>query len=321
MIYLPINCNLSTAGHKLQGKTLDSLVVNSWAYNMPHWIYVVLSRVRSLNSLVINEKLDESRDYKANQKVLEWERKTRQNVERKTFEDRGKKDFEQYLIEEKSTTLSSLSDSEEFLSYCEEIKYNLNPNKCSCEELGKKFKISPVIITQEEEVSDHQQNLKDEQHDESNLSSDIKLPTPMNMTTQETMQDIANISNDVKYVVNVNGKYFKFIDVPGDGDCYFHCCLKQPYVSDKFDSVREIRSSLQLNVQHLYNSDPILKRLFEFEKKDYKIWCREVIVMGTWAGLFEQLIFSYFMKINLVVVGNYLNGFISSDMQNISVIN
>ena len=146
----------------------------------------------------------------------------------------------------------------------------MNPNKCSCEELGKKFKISPVIISQEEELSDHQQNLKDEQHDESNLSSDIKLPTPMNMTTQETMQDIANISNDVKYVVNVNGKYFKFIDVPGDGDCYFHCCLKNPYVSDKFDSVREIRSSLQLNVQHLYNSDPILKRLFEFEKKIIK---------------------------------------------------
>ena len=37
---------------------------------MPHWIYVVLSQVRSLNSLVINEKLDESRDYTANQKVL-----------------------------------------------------------------------------------------------------------------------------------------------------------------------------------------------------------------------------------------------------------
>ena len=68
-------------------------------------------------------------------------------------------------------------------------------------------------------------------------------------------------------MVNVNGKHFKFIDVPGDGDCYFHCCSKHPYVYDKFDSVREIRSSLQLNVQHLYNSDPILKRLFEFEKR------------------------------------------------------
>ena len=40
MIYLPINYNISTTGHKLQGETLDSLVVNSWAYYMPHWISV-----------------------------------------------------------------------------------------------------------------------------------------------------------------------------------------------------------------------------------------------------------------------------------------
>ena len=70
MTYLPINCNISTTGHKLQGKTLNSLVVNSWAYNMTHWVYVVLSRVRSLNSLVLNKKLDESRSYKTNSRVM-----------------------------------------------------------------------------------------------------------------------------------------------------------------------------------------------------------------------------------------------------------
>ena len=30
--YLPINSSVSTTGHKLQGKTLDHLVVNSWGY-------------------------------------------------------------------------------------------------------------------------------------------------------------------------------------------------------------------------------------------------------------------------------------------------
>ena len=97
MTYVPIMCNISTTGHKLQGKTLESLVVNSWAYQMPHWIYVVLSRVRTLNSLVLNEKLDESRSYNANQTVLKWERDMKENVERKTFRDRGPKDYELYL--------------------------------------------------------------------------------------------------------------------------------------------------------------------------------------------------------------------------------
>ena len=34
--HLPINCNLSTTGHKLQGRTMNSLVVNSWGYRCPH---------------------------------------------------------------------------------------------------------------------------------------------------------------------------------------------------------------------------------------------------------------------------------------------
>ena len=52
--YLPINCNISTTGHKLQGKTLDHLVINSFAYRCTHWVYVVLSRVRQLNNLILN---------------------------------------------------------------------------------------------------------------------------------------------------------------------------------------------------------------------------------------------------------------------------
>ena len=43
--YLPINSSISTTGHKLQGKTLNDLVVNSWGHCCTHWVYVVLSRV------------------------------------------------------------------------------------------------------------------------------------------------------------------------------------------------------------------------------------------------------------------------------------
>ena len=98
MTYLPINCNISTTGHKLQGKTLNSLVVNSWTYQMPHWIYVVLSRVRALNCLVLNEKLDESFSYKANAKVLQWEKNTKETVEKSTFKDRGQEDYKNTFL-------------------------------------------------------------------------------------------------------------------------------------------------------------------------------------------------------------------------------
>ena len=56
--YLPINCNISTTGHKLQGITLDDLDINLFTYKCTYWAYVVLSRVRELDNLILNQKLD-----------------------------------------------------------------------------------------------------------------------------------------------------------------------------------------------------------------------------------------------------------------------
>ena len=50
MLQLPVNMNDATTGHKLQGMSKDELVVASWSF-IPNWIYVVLSRVRTLSGL------------------------------------------------------------------------------------------------------------------------------------------------------------------------------------------------------------------------------------------------------------------------------
>ena len=68
--YLPINLSISTTGHKLQGKTSDHLVVNSWGYRYKQWVYLVLSQVRTLKSLILNVRLDEGRDYSAKDELL-----------------------------------------------------------------------------------------------------------------------------------------------------------------------------------------------------------------------------------------------------------
>ena len=56
--------NIATTGHKLQGVSLDNLVVNSWNYGCPNWVYVVLSRGRKLAGLVFNVPLDKTKDYR-----------------------------------------------------------------------------------------------------------------------------------------------------------------------------------------------------------------------------------------------------------------
>ena len=98
--YLPINSNISTTGHKLQGSTLDNLVVNSWTFKVQHWDFVVLLRVRTLNSLVLNTILDENRHYSANSELVRWETNMRKKIEEKSFQDRGKSDYDRYAAEE-----------------------------------------------------------------------------------------------------------------------------------------------------------------------------------------------------------------------------
>ncbi len=80
--FLPINRNISTTGHKLQGSTLKILVANSWTFNVQHGVNVVLSRVKSLNSLVLNAMLDENKHYSANTELVRWETQLRKQIEK-----------------------------------------------------------------------------------------------------------------------------------------------------------------------------------------------------------------------------------------------
>ena len=53
---IPINMNGATTGHKLQGMSVDKLLVVLWSF-MENWIYVVLSRVRTLKGLYLLKPL------------------------------------------------------------------------------------------------------------------------------------------------------------------------------------------------------------------------------------------------------------------------
>lgn len=54
---LPVILNDATTGHKLQGMSKNQVIVQSWSYRNPGWIYTVLSRVRTLKGLFLCERL------------------------------------------------------------------------------------------------------------------------------------------------------------------------------------------------------------------------------------------------------------------------
>ena len=57
MYQFPINSNIATTGHKLQGMSKDLMVVTEWG-TFPNWVYVVLLRVRTNHGLFFVSKLD-----------------------------------------------------------------------------------------------------------------------------------------------------------------------------------------------------------------------------------------------------------------------
>ena len=59
MTQFPVISNIATTGHKLQGQTKKHLIVTSWNLRCKNWIYVVLSRVRTLDGLLLVNKLDD----------------------------------------------------------------------------------------------------------------------------------------------------------------------------------------------------------------------------------------------------------------------
>ena len=58
MTQFPIVSNTATTGHKLQGATKENLYIPFWHYGTENWIYVVISRVKTMDGLYFGEPLD-----------------------------------------------------------------------------------------------------------------------------------------------------------------------------------------------------------------------------------------------------------------------
>ena len=97
---LGLNDNIATTCHKLQGVSLDSLVVDSFNYGLKNWVYVVLSRVTTRNGLVLCKELDSKQDFDVCENLQRWEEKVQADLEVKLFQTRG--EFDEYVNEERN---------------------------------------------------------------------------------------------------------------------------------------------------------------------------------------------------------------------------
>jgi hypothetical protein len=77
--YLPVIINHATTGHKLQGKTVNSLVISQWS-NVKNWAYVVLSRVKTLAGLFLTKPLPNNINFEPEKNYLDMMENLRQTI-------------------------------------------------------------------------------------------------------------------------------------------------------------------------------------------------------------------------------------------------
>jgi hypothetical protein len=79
LVHFSIAVNIATTGHKLQGKSVDILVVAEWS-KVANWAYVVLSRVRTFNGLYLLKPIPDDIMFEPDENCLAMEKRLRKRI-------------------------------------------------------------------------------------------------------------------------------------------------------------------------------------------------------------------------------------------------
>jgi hypothetical protein len=81
----PINLADAVTGHKLQGRTLDKIIITGWGHSFKNWEYTVLSRVKTRAGLFLLEELNLDKSYGANKEFRRFIERLKR-IENKTLD-------------------------------------------------------------------------------------------------------------------------------------------------------------------------------------------------------------------------------------------
>ena len=84
MTQFPINLADAVTGHKLQGRTLDKIIITGWGHSFKNWEYTVLSRVKTRAGLFLLEELDLDKSYGASEQFIRFIERLKK-IENKTL--------------------------------------------------------------------------------------------------------------------------------------------------------------------------------------------------------------------------------------------
>lgn len=87
MEQFPVILCTACTGHKLQGQSIDKLMVYEW-HNAADWVYVVLSRVRTISGLFLRKELNPNHDYSMAEELIHHNDRLVRKKNNPNFEER-----------------------------------------------------------------------------------------------------------------------------------------------------------------------------------------------------------------------------------------
>ena len=118
------------------------------------------------------------------------------------------------------------------------------------------------------------------------------------------------------YRISTLGKQFDFIDVTGDGNCFYHALLKHIPICEQFGTPSTMRSYLAHQVQTKYHEDPFLKHIFDlYACRQFTVsqWAHNIVNRRQWGSMLEAVLLTYFMHVNVIILNNDFNNVTDSE--------
>ena len=103
----------------------------------------------------------------------------------------------------------------------------------------------------------------------------------------------------------VENKFFKFDDVLGDGNCFFHALVKSPYLN--VSCHKELRAMLVKFIRdEMTKPENGMEKLYRacLPDDDFREWLHKLEEPRSWAGDVAATFVSYFFEINICIVTN-----------------
>ena len=87
----------------------------------------------------------------------------------------------------------------------------------------------------------------------------------------DEFNDHPHSSSGSNIYTSIAGDYFRFIDVQGNGDYFYHSILKSRNILGRFKTAQNLRSYLSCTALFWFQKDEILNRIFQSYRIDYTL--------------------------------------------------